>query len=145
MEEDRREYGNDRGRREDEDVEEREWNMAQRHDHAEVVGEIEAGSRELAAGLPGPEGRQFVSRQGIGCEEDGDKETEKADDLGGGQARAADVLDDAVGEDPAGEAADGEEDGREIGGAGGRLGAEKFGLGIGGQGGWDRWLRVRSG
>ena len=134
MEEDRREYGNDRGGREDEDVEERERNMAQRHDDAEVVGEIEARSRELTARLPGQEGRQFVSSQGIGCEEDGDKETEKADDLGGGKARAADVLDDAVGEHPAGEAADGEEDGREIGGPGRRLCSEKFGLGIGGQG-----------
>lgn len=56
VEEDRRENGDDAGRHEDEDVEERQRHMAQCNDDAEVVGEIERGADKLTARMGGPEG-----------------------------------------------------------------------------------------
>jgi len=108
--------------------------VAQGDDDADIVSEVEAGTRELASGPARPERCEFAANERIGGEEEGDEEPEKSDDFVGGKGRAANVFDDAVGEDPAGESADGEKDRGEIGGAGGRLSAEKFGLGIGGQG-----------
>jgi len=55
VEEDGREDGDDHGRQEDEDVEERERNMAQGNHDADVVGEVETGAYELAARVDGPE------------------------------------------------------------------------------------------
>jgi hypothetical protein len=144
VEEDGREDGDDRGGQEDEDVEEGERNVAECDNDAEVVGEVEAGTGELAAGLRWPEGGEFAARKGIGGEEEGDEEAEKSDDFVGGKERAADVFDDAVGEDPAGESANGEQDGGEVGGAGGCLASEELGLGIGGQGAGPE-VGVRSG
>jgi hypothetical protein len=76
-----------------------------------------------------------VPDKGIDGEKDGDEESEKSDDLVSRQGRAANELDNTVREDPAGEAADGEQNGGEIGGAVGRFGSEQFGLWIGGQDG----------
>jgi hypothetical protein len=74
-----------------------------------------------------------VPNKGVGGEEDGDEEPEESDDFVSREGRAANELDNAVGEDPAGETADGEQNGAEIGGAVGRFGSEQFGLWIGGQ------------
>ena len=133
-EEEGREQGDDPGGQEHEDVEERERNVAQGDDDADIVGEVEAGARELTTGPAWPERCEFAARESISRQEEGDEEAEKSDDFVGGKGRAANVFDDAVGKDPAGESADGEQDRGEIGGAGRRLSAEEFGLGIGGQG-----------
>ena len=71
----------------------------------------------------------------VGDEKAGDEEAEEADDLVGREGGATDQLHDAVGKDPTGEAADGENNRCEIRGAWPCFTLEEFGLGVGSQDG----------
>jgi hypothetical protein len=82
--------------------------MAQGDYDAEVVDEVKAGAEELAARPLWPEGRRVAANEGVGDEKTGNEEAEESNDLVGREGGAAHHFHDAVGEDPAGEAADGE-------------------------------------
>jgi hypothetical protein len=109
--------------------------VAEGDNDADVVGKVEAGAEELTARPGRQERREFAARACVGDEEAGDKEAQNADDFVGGEAGPADELNDAVGKDPAGKAADGEKDRAEVGVARTRFGLKEIGLGIGGQDG----------
>jgi hypothetical protein len=75
------------------------------------------------------------ARERVGNWKTGNEKAEDADDFVGGKIGASHQLDDAVGEDPAGEAADGENDPSQVGMARLCSGLKEIGLGIGGQDG----------
>ena len=133
VEEDCREDGDDSGGHEDEDVKERQRNVAQSDYDADVVGEVETGAGQLPLRMRWPERRDLASREGVGSEERGDDEAQESDDFVSGKVGPAYKLDDAIRKDPAGEAGDGENDRAQVRMAWRPFALQEVGLGIGGQ------------
>jgi len=88
--------------------------VTQGDDDTEVVDEIETGAEKLTSRPLRPESRCVAPSEGVDSENSGDEEAEESDDLVCGKGGAANYLHDAVGKDPAGEAADGEKNGRKV-------------------------------
>jgi len=92
--------------------------VAEGDDDADVVAEVESGAQDLRAKLVRLERAEIAAPEAAGDHEDGHEEAEEGECLIPGQAGLVDQLDGCVGEDPEGEAGDGEGDGLEMGEAG---------------------------
>ena len=102
--------GDDRGK-EDQDVEEREREVAKGDDDAEIVGEVEAGAEDLLPRRVRPEMAKGAAADGVGEEEENFEEADDGYGFGGGEVGGGREFEAGVGEYPEGVRGEGEEDG----------------------------------
>lgn len=118
VEKNRREQRDNHGREKDQDVEDRQSQVAQRDDDRNIVAQVESGAEKLRSKLMRLEGDQIATKEPSGKHEQRHEEAEEGEGLIPWQAGLVDELDGRVGEHPQREAGDGEGDGLEVGEAG---------------------------